>query len=302
MQKLPDPVLLAIPYFLLSMPLERWWIDRRRGAVGTASPAPARTALKGYNTKDALTSIGMGLGNLAQTIALGFLVVRALEFLYAHRIYTVPLNVSTVFAFVLLEDLAYYVFHRLGHEVRFWWAAHITHHSSQYYNLSTALRQSWMIILGLTWLPWIALPLLGFPPELIFFQKNVSLVYQFGIHTEIIRKFPRPIEWLFNTPSHHRVHHASNERYLDKNYGGILIVWDRLFGTFAEEDFEDPPVYGLTKNIASHNLAYVAFHEFIAIAKDAWRAPRWSDKFALIFGRPSQIEAVRKRAGLLESS
>ncbi len=139
-------------------------------------------------------------------------------------------------AFALIffaEDFIYYWFHRLSHEHRFWWAAHVNHHSSCHYNLSTALRQTWTGNVAGTFLLWMPLALIGFPPELIVFQKGVSLVYQFWIHTEAVGRLPRPVEWFFNTPSHHRVHHATNPRYLDRNYAGILIIWDRLFNIRA---------------------------------------------------------------------
>ncbi len=134
----------------------------------------------------------------------------------------------------LADDFAYYWFHRIHHEVRVFWASHVVHHSSQHYNLSTALRQTWTPMTALPF--WAGLALLGFQPWMILTQQAISLIYQFWIHTERIGRLPAPIEYVFNTPSHHRVHHGSNEIYLDRNYGGILIIWDRLFGTFQGGD------------------------------------------------------------------
>jgi sterol desaturase/sphingolipid hydroxylase (fatty acid hydroxylase superfamily) len=147
----------------------------------------------------------------------------------------------------LADDFAYYWFHRIHHEVRVFWASHVVHHSSEHYNLSTALRQTWTPMTALPF--WAPLALLGFPPWMILTQQAISLIYQFWIHTERVKKMPAWFEFFFNTPSHHRVHHGSNEVYLDRNYGGILIVWDRLFGSFQGET--ERVRYGLTKNIRS---------------------------------------------------
>ena len=165
-------------------------------------------------------------------------------------------------AIFFLDDFTYYWFHRVSHECRFWWAAHVNHHSSQEYNLSTAVRQSWTSVIVGTWTPWIPLALLGFPPAMILAQQGFNLFYQFWIHTEVVRRMPAWFEYLFNTPSHHRVHHASNPRYLDRNYAGVLMVWDRLFGTFVEERDEEPARYGIMKNIETYNPIRIAFHEW----------------------------------------
>ena len=138
------------------------------------------------------------------------------------------------------------------------WASHVVHHSSQHYNLSTALRQTWV---PMTYLPfWLPLPLLGFEPWMVLLAQSWSLIYQFGLHTERIGRLPRPLEAVLNTPSHHRVHHGANEQYLDRNYGGILVIWDRLFGSFEPEG--ERVRYGLTKNIETFNPVRVAFHEY----------------------------------------
>jgi sterol desaturase/sphingolipid hydroxylase (fatty acid hydroxylase superfamily) len=186
----------------------------------------------------------------------------------------------------VLDDFAYYWFHRASHECRFWWAAHVNHHSSQHYNLSTAIRQPWTGVLVGTWAPWFPLVLLGFPPEMIFVQSGFSLLYQFWLHTESIRRMPRWFEYLFNTPSHHRVHHAANPRYVDRNYGGTLMVWDRLFGTFAAESDQEPCRYGLIKNIDTYNPIKIAFHEWAAIVRDVRSARSLREVFRYVFGPP----------------
>jgi sterol desaturase/sphingolipid hydroxylase (fatty acid hydroxylase superfamily) len=169
--------------------------------------------------------------------------------------------------------------------VRLFWAAHVNHHSSQYFNLSTALRQPWFTpITGpIFWLP---LALLGFPPAMILTAEAISLIYQFWIHTEVVKKLPRPIEWLFNTPSHHRVHHGKNVAYLDRNHGGVLIVWDRLFGTFAPESPADPVRYGITHDLGTFNPLRIATHEFAAIARDVLGATSARAALGYLFAPP----------------
>jgi sterol desaturase/sphingolipid hydroxylase (fatty acid hydroxylase superfamily) len=180
------------------------------------------------------------------------------------------------------DDFAYYWFHRIHHEVRVFWASHVVHHSSQHYNLSTALRQTWTPMTALPF--WAGLALLGFQPWMILLQQAISLIYQFWIHTERIGRLPAPFEFIFNTPSHHRVHHGSNQLYLDRNYGGILIVWDRLFGTFQGET--ERPRYGLTQNLRTSKPHRVAFHEFAAIARDVRGAGSWRHRLGYLFRAP----------------
>ncbi|WP_417799231.1 sterol desaturase family protein [Tenacibaculum sp.] len=187
---------------------------------------------------------------------------------------------------LLADDFAYYWFHRLNHEVRLFWAGHVPHHSSVHMNLGTALRQGVGERIHKFFF-WMWIPLLGFDPLMMFTMMGISLIYQFFVHTELVDKLPKPIELIFNTPSHHRVHHASNIRYLDCNHAGILIIWDRMFGTFSEELKEvDKPVYGLTVNIETFNPVKVATHEYAAIWKDVKRADKWSDKLNYIFNSP----------------
>ncbi|CAM1341683.1 sterol desaturase family protein [Tenacibaculum amylolyticum] len=200
----------------------------------------------------------------------------------------------------LADDLSYYWFHRLNHEVRLFWAGHVPHHSSVHMNLGTALRQGVGERIHKFFF-WLWIPLLGFDPLMMFTMMGISLIYQFFVHTELVDKLPKPIEFIFNTPSHHRVHHASNIRYLDCNHAGILIIWDRMFGTFSEELKEiDQPVYGLTVNIETFNPIKVATHEYAAIWKDVKRADKWSDKLNYIFNSPGwSHDEEDKRAKVL---
>ncbi len=184
-----------------------------------------------------------------------------------------------------LDDFTYYWFHRMNHEVRFFWAGHVPHHSAIKMNFGTALRQGVGERVHKFFF-WMWLPLLGFDPLMMFTVISINLFYQFWVHTELVDKLARPIEFIFNTPSHHRVHHASNIRYLDCNHGGVFIIWDRLFGTFSEEKENEKPIYGLTENITSHHPVHVATHEYQAIWKDIKSTSKWSDKLKYIFFAP----------------
>ena len=190
------------------------------------------------------------------------------------------------------DDFSYYWFHRISHESRFFWASHVVHHSSTHYNLSTALRQTWV---PMTYLPfWLWMPAIGFAPWMVLLAQAWSLIYQFWIHTERVRRLPRPLEAVLNTPSHHRVHHGSNEVYLDRNYGGILIIWDKLFGTYQPEG--ERVRYGLTKNIDTFNPVRAAFHEYVAMWHDIKRAAGLRDEARGPLPRP-RLDAARRRVG-----
>ncbi|MFG2739636.1 MULTISPECIES: sterol desaturase family protein [Streptomyces] len=246
---------------------------------------------RGYEARDTVTSMSMGAGS--QVIALPWKAVTVVAFAALYSIAPWQLSATSVWTWVLLffaEDLAYYVFHRSHHRVRVLWASHVVHHSSVRFNLSTALRQSWT---PMTTLPfWLPLALLGIPPWMILLQQSVSLIYQFFLHTERVDRLWRPIEYVFNTPSHHRVHHGSNNAYLDRNYGGILIVWDRILGTFQAEG--ERVEYGLTKNIDTYNPLRVAFHEYAATWRDVRGTTRWRDRAGYVFGPPGWTPDVSR--------
>ena len=183
----------------------------------------------------------------------------------------------------VLVDLCYYFSHRYAHEVNLLWAGHVVHHSSEEYNLPVALRQS--ALHGfMSWVFYIPLALVGVPWRMYVATYALNLIYQFWIHTRAIGRMGRLTEAVMNTPSHHRVHHGVNPKYQDRNYAGVLIVWDRLFGTFQVE--EEEPVYGITKPLKSWNPLWANVHVFVQIARDAWRATRWPDKMRIILGRP----------------
>jgi sterol desaturase/sphingolipid hydroxylase (fatty acid hydroxylase superfamily) len=239
---------------------------------------------RGYEAHDTWTSLSMGAGS--QVIAVPWRIVTVLAYAALYSVAPWHLPTDSVWTWLLLffgEDFCYYLYHRTHHRVRVLWASHVPHHSSRHYNLSTALRQSWTPMTGLPF--WAPLALLGLPPWMILLEEAVSLAYQFFLHTERVGKLWRPIEWFFNTPSHHRVHHGSNNAYLDRNYGGILIIWDRLLGTFLAEG-DERVVYGLTKNIQTFNPLRVAFHEFAGAWRDARAAEHWRDRLGHLFGPP----------------
>ncbi|WP_341715766.1 sterol desaturase family protein [Micromonospora sp. FIMYZ51] len=265
-------VLYAIPAFLLLITVEA--LSYRF--------APDNTE-RGYEARDTATSLTMGVGS--QVIGVPWKLLTIGLYAAAYTISPFSLSPGDWWVWVLLffaDDFAYYWFHRSHHEVRVLWAGHVVHHSSVFFNFSTALRQSWTPMTSLPF--WLGLALLGIPPWMIFLQQSISLLYQFFLHTERISLLPRPIELLFNTPSHHRVHHGSNAEYLDRNYGGILIIWDRLFGTFQAE--RDAVRYGLTKNIGTYNPLRVATHEYAAIWRDLRTATSWRERLGYLLRRP----------------
>ncbi|MEW2385320.1 sterol desaturase family protein [Micromonospora sp. NPDC047707] len=271
MKDFPDVITWSIPAFLLLIVLERisYLVHRDDDEVG-------------YGAADTATSLAMGLGSVFTDLLWKVPVAAAYALLYT----LTPLRLAEMWwtwpLILLGQDFCYYWSHRGHHVIRILWASHVVHHSSQRFNLSTALRQPWT---GLTsWVFYIPLILAGVHPAVLAFCGSLNLLYQFWIHTERIDRLPRWYEFVFNTPSHHRVHHASQGGYLDRNFGGILIVWDRLFGTFAPE--RERCVYGLTKNIATYNPVRVAFHEYAAIARDVRAATSWRNRAGHLFGTP----------------
>lgn len=214
---------------------------------------------------------------------LGAFYIATFYYAFQFAIFDIEVNWATVLICIVLADLAYYWEHRFMHRVNFAWATHTVHHSSPFFNISVAYRFGPM---DSFWPVFFHLPLvvLGFNPITVLFAEVVVQVYQTALHTESVGKLPRPIEWIMNTPSHHRVHHGSNRKYLDKNYAGIFIIWDRMFGTFAEE--KEEVVYGLTQPINSINPFIAFFHGFYRLARDTWKMKGISNKFGVLFGPP----------------
>ncbi len=250
------PVILyyAIPFFVLLLSIEAWFSYKEQKKL--------------YETKDTFTSLGLGIGNVITGFFTKALIFGLFTYLYNHRLFTVDAGIWWYWVLLFFaDDFSYYWFHRISHHVNYFWASHVVHHSSQHYNLAAALRQTWTGNATGAFLFWAWMPLVGFHPIWILFMQQISLIYQFWIHTETVHKLPAPVEFIFNTPAHHRVHHGSDLKYLDKNHAGILIIWDRLFGSFQPE--EERPVYGLTKNIESYNPALIAFKTWGELFKKA---------------------------------
>lgn len=231
---------------------------------------------------------------------MGGLYLATYAFAAQFALFDIPTSLAIVLVCLVLADLAYYWEHRALHRINLLWATHSTHHSSPFFNISVAYRFGpldglWPIFFHLP------LVLIGFDPFLVFFCELVVQLFQTALHTEAVKKLPRPIEWLFNTPSHHRVHHGSNPQYIDKNYGGILIIWDRMFGTFAEE--KEPVTYGLVEplpelNTPGRTLAapFVAFfHGFTRLAEKVASARSLRQVWLSIFGTPEwQLEDTKR--------
>ncbi|MFL0672277.1 MAG: sterol desaturase family protein [Erythrobacter sp.] len=274
---MPDfnPTTYAIPLFVALVLAEMIWAKFR--------------APEAYEPKDTLVSLLFGLGSTVAGALLGGFAVWVFFATYEYRVFDMgPEWWAVWWAWPLcfvLDDLKYYWVHRAGHRIRWMWAAHVNHHSSQHYNLSTALRQTWTGPITFGFLFAVPLVLLGFHPVMIAICGGFNLIYQFWIHTEAIGRMPRWFEAVMNTPSHHRVHHATNPRYLDRNYAGVFIVWDKLFGTFTPEVDDEPIRYGIVKQLGSFNLLWAVFHEWIGMITDIARAP-WRHKLSYLLREP----------------
>jgi sterol desaturase/sphingolipid hydroxylase (fatty acid hydroxylase superfamily) len=288
---LPAVITWSIPGFLLLVVLEiiSYRLHRDDDELG-------------YVPRDTATSLTMGLGSVLFDALWKVPIVAAYAVVYAltplrvtdGALYTLPAALAAWPLVMLGQDFSYYWSHRAHHVVRVLWASHVVHHSSRRFNLSTALRQTWT---GFTsWVFYLPMIALGVHPGVLAFASSLNLLYQFWIHTERIDRMPRWFEAVFNTPSHHRVHHASQGSYLDRNFAGILIVWDRWFGSFEPEG--ERPLYGLTKNIDTHNPLRVAFHEYAAIARDLRSARSARAWLGYLFGHPGWRPAA---AGTLDA-
>jgi sterol desaturase/sphingolipid hydroxylase (fatty acid hydroxylase superfamily) len=257
-----DPIVVSLPVFAVFVLL-----DAVSAVVLDHEQADTH---RGYDRADARTSVTMGLGFLS--IMAFWRLVMIVVYVVVGALSPLHLSASDWWTWLIaffVDDLCWYVYHRCGHRIRFMWAGHQVHHSSPQYNFSTALRQKWSPFFSLPF--WLPAAVIGIPAWMILTMMSANLVFQFFVHTERVGRLWRPIELIFNTPSHHRVHHGSDEHYLDRNYAGVLIVWDRLFGTFQPEI--ERPTYGLTTGFKSHRPIEVAFHEWASIRRDVKRRP-----------------------------
>lgn len=290
-----NPIVYAIPVFFALMALE-YGVARARGQ-------------RVYRLGDTINSVG--LGALSQISGLYLRVLSFGVYVAAHEalaLWQLPADALWVWAFALLfYDFQYYWYHRMGHEVGVLWAAHVVHHQSEDYNLGTALRQtSTGFLLG--WIFYLPLAIVGIPPLVFGAVALIDLLYQYWIHTEQVGR----LGWfdrVFASPSNHRVHHAVNDRYVDKNYGGILIIWDRIFGTFEDERDDDKVIYGTRKPLRSHDPLWANLEVYAALARMSWKTRNFADKLRVWLKPPGwqppdlahsephppfRIEALRK--------
>ncbi|HTN15568.1 MAG TPA: sterol desaturase family protein [Sphingomonadaceae bacterium] len=266
-----DPVNYAVPAFILLVLAEMIWARWRHPQA--------------YEPRDTAVSLAFGLGSTVAGALTASLVLAMLVKLHEYRLFDIGWQWWAWPLCFVLDDLAYYWSHRFGHRIRWFWASHVNHHSSQHYNLSTALRQTWTGFIAISFVFRLPLALIGFHPAMILFCGGLNLIYQFWIHTEAIGRMPRWFEAVMNTPSHHRVHHATNPLYLDRNYAGTFILWDKLFGTYQPELDELRIRYGIVKQLGSFHLLWSVFHEWIGIAHDMWAAP-WRHKLSYLLREP----------------
>lgn len=255
-------IVLAVPFFVLLILLEVYAAYKRN--------------IKGYyRLQDSLTSLSIGIGEQVISVFSKVGVLYLYDFIYRnYALFNWEFNVVNTILLLFLFDFIFYWAHRWGHEVNFLWGGHVVHHSSEDYNLTTALRQPWFFQL-ITFNLFLPLAVLGFDTKILAVVAGIDILYQFWIHTQLIKKLG-PLEWVLNTPSHHRVHHGSNPQYIDKNYGGVFIIWDRLFGTFEEE--KEPVVYGITTPLKSWNPAWANVHYYVDLAQQAKRCTNITDK------------------------
>ncbi|ABM00753.1 sterol desaturase family protein [Shewanella amazonensis] len=269
----PELLLIVLaPIFFLCMALEFVVANVRKRL-----PENAR-----YSKAELLCNLSLAGMHQAADLLSGFLIAKLYLYFFGWRLFDIEMNGLNFVLLLLAQDFCYYWFHRCSHRCRWMWAAHVAHHSSENMNFSTAFRQSLMYPLAGMWIFWLPLVVIGFDPAWVVFAVLASLGFQFFVHTQLVDKLG-PLEWVFNTPSHHRVHHGSNPQYIDKNYAGVLIIWDRLFGTFVKE--EETVRYGITKPINSMNPLTVTFSEWRDMFTDATApglslAERWRQLFA----------------------
>jgi alkylglycerol monooxygenase len=269
-----NPIVLSIPIFFI--------------LIGVELVIERFSHQKLYRLQDAIANLSCGITSQLSGLFLKIVAIGIYEILY-RNFALFELDGSQWWywvALVLLVDLAYYWAHRMSHEVNLFWGGHVVHHQSEEYNLSVALRQSSLQVI---WTFGFSLPIafLGFDTLHFALVSALNTLYQFWIHTETIRKLPRWIEFIFNTPSHHRVHHGRDPKYIDKNHAGSLIIWDRMFGTFQEE--EEAPTYGITKPLNSWNPIYANFSHYIAMKEDLQRIPYWKDRIKYLFMKPGWL-------------
>lgn len=281
---------IAIPYFFILMALEYAAIRRRAGNTrGITSPI---IAFKGYELKDSLCSISMGALKLMTTALAALVMFPLMKQVYEHRLFDLDLSAWWYVPMLLVfDDFCYYWYHRAGHRVALFWAEHSNHHTSEHYNLSTALRQS---VLGpfYTFIFWLPMPLLGIDPIAFVLAHTINLLYQYWLHTEVF-EVRGVLQYVLNCPQHHRLHHARNAEYHDCNYGGMFSVWDRLFGSFRAYVPGVPPVYGTVKPEPSRNPLFQGVAGWLRLIQKMRSLPRFSQRVQCLFAPPGWMPPTR---------
>ncbi len=284
-------VLLTVmtPVFLLAFAIE-WQVRKSRGAD--------HRMWSQFEWRDILANLGLGGSyQVFEGIAHALVTGAAVLWIYQFRMFDVPVNAWTVIPIFVAVEFCYYWFHRTSHRVRWFWSAHVVHHSSEKMNMTTAMRQSLLYSITGWWLFFMPLVLLGVNPAAVFFLYAVDLSYQYFVHTEAVVKMPRWVEYVFNTPSNHRVHHGRNPEYIDHNYGGVLIIFDRWFGTYAEERDDNPVEYGITRQVRSHNILTLNFHEFADMWRDVFKPGPWWQRLQHLIRPPEWQRPDQSNSG-----
>jgi sterol desaturase/sphingolipid hydroxylase (fatty acid hydroxylase superfamily) len=244
-----------------------------------------------YPWRELFVSVAISVMRLPARLLRPLVLVPVIFFIWSHRLTTIPVDTAWGLALVFVgEEFAYYWMHRAGHRIRWMWASHIVHHTPEHIHFASAFRLGATELLSGNWLFYVPLYLLGLNPLAVGGMLAINLFCQFWLHTDLVGRLG-PLEWVFNTPSHHRVHHASNPEYVDRNYGGIPIIWDRLFGTYAQEQSQTPITYGLVHPVGTRNPIRLAFHEWLAMAGDVCRPRSWREAFGQLFGTPDEALA-----------
>jgi alkylglycerol monooxygenase len=265
-----NPTVIAVPFFVLMIALEAMWDWRERASE--------------YEIKDTATNIFVGLVSLLWGALFGAAAVAVYAAAYEIAPFKFPAEAWWTWVLLfLIDDFAYYWFHRASHEMRLFWNFHVVHHSSEHYNLSVAVRQSWFGG-AIHWIFYAPVMLLGFAPWMFAVMHGFNLIYQFWIHTKFIKNLGW-LEYVLNTPSHHRVHHGVNNQYLDKNYAGVLIIWDRMFKSFVAET--ETPRYGIIKPLRSFNPLWINTHAWTEMFAAIKTKKKFRDKLRCVFGSPN---------------
>ncbi len=244
-----------------------------------------------YDKKETIGSIFVGVGNVIINLLLKLSLFYLIVWVYNMIPWRMALNWWTFIPCYIIFDFCSYWAHRISHQQRFWWATHVVHHSGEHYNLTVSFRLSWVQHLKLIF--FLPVALMGFHPIIFFVVNQIAVLFQFWVHTEYIPKLHPAIEYLLATPSNHRVHHGSQEKYINKNYGATFIIWDRMFGTYQEE--EEQVIYGITTNIENKaNPITINFHEYVDMWKDVKGAKGFKRKFFFLFGDPIDVAREKK--------